>query len=307
MSIAKPFTFTANTYAKASEVNADFDIVYSQVNTNISAIAQNATDIDNLENNKANINGNTSQRFAVADAVTNGDAINKQTLFKAIGNTLDYISGLAISKDNGSPDDTIIVSAGSAYDSTKTVVLSLGSSTSKQNLNQAASAIYYVYIIGNSTGSLIDILISTSSTTPALPTGYSLFRQIGYYTTNSDNEIDSIGYYGEGLNSDKSAYSIMGAIMPDYTARVSVALGTDYTCPSDGFIIARAASVNHTPSLIYINSTGYEMSNSSGGYIDTAMFNGFVSKGDVINLSNSSQGGLSGYLWFIPLKGVTNA
>ena len=90
MSIAKPFTFTANTYAKASEVNADFDIVYSQVNTNISAIAQNATDIDNLENNKADINGSTSQRFAVADAISNGDAINKQTLFKAIGNSVDY-------------------------------------------------------------------------------------------------------------------------------------------------------------------------------------------------------------------------
>jgi hypothetical protein len=192
MSIAKPFTFTANTYAKASEVNADFDVVYSQVNTNISAIAQNATDIDNLENNKADINGSTSQRFAVADAVTNGDAINKQTLFKAIGNTLDYISGLAISKDSGSPEDTIIVSPGSAYDSTKSIVLSLDNSLSKQNTNQAANATYYVYIIGNSTGNSTDILISDSSTTPALPSGYTLFRQIGNYTTDSSNHIYTI-------------------------------------------------------------------------------------------------------------------
>lgn len=304
MSIAKPFTFTANTYAKASEVNADFDVVYSQVNTNISAIAQNATDIDNLENNKADINGSTSQRFAVADAISNGDAINKQTLFKAIGNSVDYISGLTITKDSGSPEDTIIVSAGSAYDSTKTVVLSLDSSTSKQNLNQAASATYYVYIIGNSTGSLIDILISTSSTTPALPTGYSLFRQIGYYKTNGSNKIDSVSYYGENPTGDKSGNDILNSVMPDYSAKISVALDTNYTCPSNGFIIARAASVNHSSSSIYINSVGYEMSNSSGGYIDTAMFNGFVSKGDVIKLSNATQGGLSGYLWFIPLKGV---
>ena len=35
MSIAKPFTFVANTYAKASEVNADFAVVSSQVNTTI--------------------------------------------------------------------------------------------------------------------------------------------------------------------------------------------------------------------------------------------------------------------------------
>ena len=63
MSIAKPFTFTSNTYAKASEVNADFDTVYAQVNSNISSIAQNATNIENLGTNKANING-TARRGA---------------------------------------------------------------------------------------------------------------------------------------------------------------------------------------------------------------------------------------------------
>ena len=218
MSIAKPFTFVANTYAKASEVNADFDVVYSQVNTNISSIAQNATDIDNLENNKANINGSTAQRFAVADAVSNGDAINKQTLFKAISNSLDYVSGFRIRKDSGSPNDTIIVSAGSAYDSTKTVVLAISNSISKQNSNQAANATYYVYVIGNSTGSSTDILISTSSTTPALPSGYTLFRRIGYYTTDGNKHIkyiyDSSGNYSspvyiiESYASGKSGYVI---------------------------------------------------------------------------------------------------
>lgn len=192
MSIAKPFTFVANTYAKASEVNADFDTVYSQVNANISAIATNATDIDNLENNKADINGSSSQRFAVDNPVTNADAVNKRTLFKAIGNSIDYISGLAISKDSGSPEDTIIVSVGSCYDSTKSIVLSLDSAISKQNLNQGASTTYYVYIIGNDTGSSVDILISSSSTTPTLPSGYTKYRQIGHYTTNSSSKIEYI-------------------------------------------------------------------------------------------------------------------
>lgn len=200
MSIAKPFTFTANTYAKASEVNADFDIVYSQVNANISAIATNATDIDNLENSKADINGSSSQRFAVADPVTNGDAVNKQTLMKAIGNSIDYINGLIITKDSGNPDNTIIVSKGSCYDSTKAVVLSLDSATSKQNLNQGANTIYYVYIIGNSTGSLTDILISSESVTPSLPTGYTKYRKIGSYSTNSDSKIDLVYPIGYNTN-----------------------------------------------------------------------------------------------------------
>lgn len=233
MSIAKPFTFTANTYAKASEVNADFDIVYSQVNTNISAIAQNATDIDNLENNKANINGSSSERFAVANPIANADAVNKQSMMSAIGNSIDYIGGLTITKDSGSPDDTIIVSAGSCYDSTHAVVLSLSSSTSKQNLNQGANTTYYVYIIGNSTGSLIDILISTSSTTPALPTGYSLFRQIGSYTTDSNGNIDTISYYGVSETEDRNPNAIINGCIPNYNAGVTIYVSnsTDYKIP----------------------------------------------------------------------------
>lgn len=196
MSIAKPFTFVANTYAKASEVNADFDTVYSQVNTNISNIAQNATDIDNLENNKANINGSTAHRFAVADAISNGDAINKQSLMKAIGNSIGIISGFVITKDSGSPNDTILVYAGSCYDSTSSVVLSTSSNISKKNSPQSANSTYYVYVIGNATGSQTDILISTSSTTPTLPSGYTLFRNIGYFITDSSANIDYIGFYG---------------------------------------------------------------------------------------------------------------
>lgn len=192
MSIAKPFTFVANTYAKASEVNANFDTVYSQVNSNISAISQNAVDIENLENNKADINGNTAQRFAVADAITDSDAINKRTLRASIANSIDYISGFTITKDSGSPNNTIIVSEGSCYDSTKTVVLNKTNSSTKTNDNQAANATYYVYVIGNYTGSQIDILISESSIEPGMPSGYTLYRQIGYYTTDANNNINTI-------------------------------------------------------------------------------------------------------------------
>lgn len=80
MSIAKPFNFTANTYAKASEVNADFDILYAQVNKNISDIAKNALDIESIGDDKANINGSPQQRFSVADPVGGSEAVNKNYL-----------------------------------------------------------------------------------------------------------------------------------------------------------------------------------------------------------------------------------
>ena len=269
MSIAKPFTFVANTYAKASEVNANFDTVYSQVNSNISAIAQNTTDIDNLENNKADINGSSAQRFAVADAITNGDAINKQTLFRSIGNSIDYISGFTITKDSGSPDDTIIVSAGSCYDSTKAAVLSLSSSVTKQNLNQGASATYYVYVIGNSTGSSVDVLISTSSTSPALPSGYTLHRLIGNYTTDADSKISIINSFGFNSNIP----SPTSVVVESYVNGKSwYRVYSDGWCEQGGVHDAGSAVQGTTISLLknfvdtnyYVMTTGYETTDAKG-------------------------------------------
>ena len=297
MSIAKPFTFVANTYAKASEVNADFDTVYAQVNSNISAIAQNATDIDNLENNKADINGSSAQRFAVADAITNGDAINKQTLFKSISNSIDYISGFIITKDSGSPEDTIIVSAGSCYDSTKAIVLSLSLAITKQNLSQASNATYYVYIIGNSTGSQTDILISASSTSPGLPAGYSLYRQIGGYTTDSDAKINSISYYGVNTDSDKSLNAITNACMPDYSAGTSIGNG-DYTPAVNGLLCAwMGVDANHSGSVSTNGNTIMYMASSSSWE---------NSKFGSVPLCNGETYSISGFntVLFFPLKGA---
>lgn len=207
--ISKPFTFTANTYAKASEVNADFDTLYTGVNACVNQINANIADINNLDSDKADINGNSTQRFSVADPTVNTDAVNKQSLMKYISNSLDYISGLVVSKDSSSPNDTIIVSPGSCYDSTKNVMLSLQNNTTKQNENQGPSVTYYVYIIGNSTGSSVDILISPNQVTPTLPTGYSLYRQIGSYTTNNDNSIDVINYYGHNSTAPQGIATIV--------------------------------------------------------------------------------------------------
>ena len=220
MAILKPYTFVAGTKAKANEVNANFDTVYAATNTIDSKATQNAADIEALETNKADKNGNSSNRFAVADAVNNSDAVNKQTLMKALANSLDYISGLLITKDSGNPEDTILVSAGSCYDSGRTVILINENTVSKQNLNQAANGKYYVYIIGTNTGNLTDILISTSSDVPSLPSGYTKYRLLGYYTTNEDAEIYAI-------------YNMSS----DGTVRPSAAIVDVYVNDTSGYIL----------------------------------------------------------------------
>ena len=232
MSIVKPYTFVAGNKARANEVNEDFDVLYQQVNTNITDIANVEGDVLTLSSTKADINGSSAQRFAVADPVSSGDAVNKRTFFKQIGNSIDYIGGLTISKDSGSPNDTILIDPGAAYDSTKQVVLALDVLTSKQNTTQSASTTYYVYIIGNATGSTIDILISTEASVPTLPAGYTLYRKIGSYTTNSSSNIDTIVCLSNSVTYSSS--QITALCVPDYSRAVS--LGTaagDYTIPVD--------------------------------------------------------------------------
>ena len=300
MSIIKPYTFVAGNKARANEVNEDFDVLYQQVNTNITNIANAESDIENLDTTKANINGSSAQRFAVADPVSSGDAVNKRTLIKQIGNSIDYIGGLTISKDSGSPDDTILIDPGAAYDSTKTVVLALDVITSKQNTTQAANATYYVYIIGNSTGSTTDIIISTEASVPTLPAGYTLYRKIGSYTTNSSNAINSINYYGNDTESNNSSYGlyndVSNMLSVDWSHRVSKSANAYHTAYTMGFLRMLAGNANDFTVWINGDEVGRNIC-TAGSYSGNIFYP--VGKGDTYYV-----GGTAGAIQFIPVKGV---
>lgn len=258
MSITKPYSFQAGTKARANEVNANFDALFSQANTNISNIEANARDIDELDDTKAELNGNSSQRFAAANPINDTDVVNKQSLSKSIGNSIDYINGLLITKDTNSPNDTIIVSAGSCYDSNRTVVLSLSGNTSKQNQGQGASTTYNVYIIGNDTGSSTDVLISSSSVEPALPSGYTKYRLIGNFTTDSDSKIKTINSNSNSISRTDMRNSATGSF-PDYSAGYTI--GIPYTVTEYGFVYA---GVNGIDAYRYVRVNGKPVAGNSG-------------------------------------------
>ena len=52
MAILKPYTFTAGTKARASEVNANFDALYTEVNSLESRIIDYESQIQYLQNTK---------------------------------------------------------------------------------------------------------------------------------------------------------------------------------------------------------------------------------------------------------------
>lgn len=302
MSIVKPYNFVGGTKARAQEVNDNFDRLYEQVNINITDIANAQTDITNLGIDKANVAGNSTQRFAVADATGDYDAVNKQTLMGKISNSLDIISGLQISKDSNSPDDTIIVSKGSCYDNGRDIILSLQNPLSKQNDNQIASARYYVYIIGDNNGVVIDILITPDSISPALPAGYTKYRQIGYLETDSNNKIYKV--YSYGINPNGAVSITPNDSMPDMSRIVS-GITSGYTAPAAGYINI-IIKINGNDPQCYINYNNIRVARYSrgGDYGDRFRYTFFAPIAEGVQMTWSFSQGSAETAQFIYCKGA---
>ena len=187
MTLIIPYTFVAGTKAQSAQVNENFQAVATEVNSIGSDLADAETAITNLTNNKADVNGNTSNRFAVADPVNGNDAVNKQ-YFNSLAQYI--LAGLVISKAD---DEYISCTAGACYDTTGAKILRFASDVSKSEYPYNVNATYYVYIVGMpSGGTNTQLLISTSSSSPALPSGYTLYRGLGNFTTDSSGKIKDV-------------------------------------------------------------------------------------------------------------------
>lgn len=297
MAVIKPFTFVAGTKAKAAEVNEDFDVLYTEVNALGSTVVDYQAQIEQLASEKANVNGNYANRFSVANPTTNYDAVNKQTLFNTISNSLPYIYGLGITKVG---DNTISVAAGECYDTTETTLLKLSGNLEKQNQTQAASSSYYVYIIGGANVNE-DILISTLSLDPNLPDGYTLSRRIGSYTTDSNNKIlkvdnEQISQYTTNNFISQNIEDITAAVIPTYKSGW-VTISSGYVTPSAGVIFAQGVQDNGD-SWIRINNFQANFSYDSGDGQSWGSAQLAVPKAATVTFGRTRT------VWFIPNKGV---
>lgn len=177
---------------KASEYNDNFDMMMTYCE------AEAQTSKDYVDSFMPTQTGNANKFLK-----TNGSS----TSWVYVGGDFPYsgyIDGLIISRYSA---DTISVTAGSCFDETRTQVLILGSATTKENSSQTASTTYYVYLINN--GTISDILITTESTNPTLPTGYIAYRQIGNYITNADGDIDE---HNPKISNLSSSYNPSGLV-----------------------------------------------------------------------------------------------
>lgn len=184
-----PYSFVPGTKAKANEVNSNFNAVKTFVDTNEADIATNQSDIMNLQNNKADLNGNISNRFQVANPTGEYDAVNKQYFMDNIANTLDYIGGFKLSIQG---DTSISASEGSCWDSTREFMITSATALTKDQSNLGQNATYYVYVCADEEGGSNELVFSLSNSTPELPSDYDYFRLLGSFTTDSNGHIDTV-------------------------------------------------------------------------------------------------------------------
>lgn len=140
---------------------------------------------------------------AVASAGSVGSYNGRTGAVTATGTDVplrSYIAGLTLSTAGSSSSFGIAI--GVATDSTGVSMMSLGSAYTKTTSSWAvgsatgsldtgtiaANTWYHAFLIKRTDTGVVDVLISTSATSPTLPTNYTLFRRIGSMATNGSSQ-----------------------------------------------------------------------------------------------------------------------
>lgn len=289
-----PNTFIAGTKAKAGEVNENFTSCKQFVDSLETQVATNELDIQALETSKADVNGDYENRFQVADPVNTFDAVNRRTLVNLTANSKDNIFGFELSRFDNT---TIAATAGACWDSTYEYMISSSTSLTKTSSELSASSTYYVYVAEDEDTSTCELVISISSSSPDLPTGYEYYRKLGSFTTNSSGYIDQVSNI-DSLNTS----TVLG--FPNYSKASGRSAGTTYTATENGFV-SFTARMN---SSSYWRTTTLTVSGVvvcyAGLWDGHESFATFVpvSKGDtyVVNASGVE----TMYYYFIPMKTI---
>ena len=121
-----------------------------------------------------------------------------------------YLSGLGLSNDGGSPNDTLDIAAGTATASDNQSSVSLGSAITKKTTAWAVGTgngaldtgaisnnTYHVYLIARTDTGVVDILFSLSASAPTMPASYTLKRRIGSFLTDGSNFIKTFYQSGD--------------------------------------------------------------------------------------------------------------
>ena len=276
-----PYTFIAGTKAKANEVNGNFTSIKQFVDQLESNLATAELDINNLETNKADINGSQNEVFQVADAENNKDAVNLETLKAQTANSLDAIRGFIPFQSNS---NTISCTAGDCWDSTYEQMISSSTMITLSDTTLANSSTYYIYVCYDKETSSCKLAFSTNSTTPTLPAGYDYFRKVGSFTTNSSGHIDTVYPIGSVDLSSRAGFigTYIGALPINSTTVAT------HNC----FVYAKLAG-NGSYIIVQINGVEVSYQTSGSKWYNTTTTLIPVKKGQIITIAGNGSVGAS--------------
>lgn len=276
-----PYTFIAGTKAKANEVNGNFTSIKQFVDQLESNLATAELDINNLETNKADINGSQNEVFQVADAENNKDAVNLETLRAQTVNSLDVIRGFIPFMSNAT---TISCTAGNCWDSTYKQMINSYTVLSLQDTALAANTTYFIYVCYDKETSGCKLAFSTNSNTPTLPAGYDYFRIVGSFTTNSSRHIDTVYPIGSVDLSSKT-----GFIGPYITA---LPIPSTTVAAHNCFVYTKLAG-NGSSIMVQINGVEVSYQTSGSKWFNATSTLIPVKKGQIITIAGYGAVGVS--------------
>ena len=222
MAFIIPWIFRAGTKAKSAEVNDNFNAVKQFVDILEADTANNIRDIEILENTKANINGDASQRFYVADALVDNDAVNLNTLKTNTQNSRGYIDGFRLSSTTRVVTATKGTCYSYDYNDGYEYLITSDTALNSEPLTLASNATYYVFVCGDSAKvNYPQIVVSSDTITPSYPEGLNCSRRLGSLTTDNDGNIQEVLNEGE-----KSLLGFTGFIT-SYLGDITVAAGKE--------------------------------------------------------------------------------
>lgn len=185
-----------------------------------SGINNNFTALNNELATKANLNGDSTQVFNVADAVTSTEAISKGQLGSTVAGinsfaSLDTSNMPTLANNATVPNTQIDFNAGFCFDDTLTKKIvstamtkrldaTFSAGTGNGGLDTGSKAIntwYHCFAIAKADGTS-DFLFSASFSNPTMPSEYIYKRRIGCIKTNNSGNIISFCQKGDYFTYD---------------------------------------------------------------------------------------------------------
>lgn len=191
-----------------------------------------------------------------------------------------FIYGLTLSNNSSDATNDIDIAAGSARDSTDAVNLILSSGLTKRldatwsvgtgngglDTGSIANTTYHVYLIKRSDTGVVDVLFSTSASSPTMPTNYDYKRRIGSIIRSS-GAILLFHQYNDNFVLDNRVADVAFSTLSGYTAAgVATAMGSIPLGIQVRGIFSVYLAISSSSERVYITSMNETDTGVSGGY-----------------------------------------